>query len=113
MGIFAGGLSSFASNNGEEESANEEDNEDATAGMELSLMGVQQRPIVFFVGKGDLMGLVWSGAGSERTTALLVSNIISIKSHNCFVVKQLLKFYMTFFAGKHIAPGSQTSDSII
>lgn len=50
----------------------EDDNEEATAGMELSLMGVQQRPIVFFMGTGELMGLVWSGAGSERTTALLV-----------------------------------------
>ncbi|ODM98802.1 Microsomal triglyceride transfer protein large subunit [Orchesella cincta] len=73
LGIFAGGLSSFAAenNNG---GANvvevEDDTEDATAGMELSLMGVQQRPIVFFVGNSELMGLVWSGAGSERTTAL-------------------------------------------
>ncbi len=55
--------------------SNEEDEEEATAGMELSLMGVQQRPIVFFVGKGELMGLVFKGAGSERTTALLVKLI--------------------------------------
>ena len=71
LGIFAGGLSSFTSSDDEETPA-EDDTEDATAGMELSLMGVQMRPIVFFVGKGDLMSLVWSGAGSERTTALQV-----------------------------------------
>ncbi|CAL8121848.1 unnamed protein product [Orchesella dallaii] len=71
LGIFAGGLSSFAAeNNNGNIPPVEEDTEDATAGMELSLMGVQQRPIVFFVGNSELMGLVWSGAGSERTTAL-------------------------------------------
>ncbi|CAG7828228.1 unnamed protein product [Allacma fusca] len=68
LGIFAGGLSSFASSNNEV--AVDEESEDATAGMELTLMGVQLRPIVFFTGKGELMSLVWSGAGSERTSAI-------------------------------------------
>lgn len=75
MGIFANGLSSFASSDDDgkaEPVEPEEEEEDATAGMELSLMGIQMRPIIFFVGKGELMGLVWSGAGSERTTALQV-----------------------------------------
>lgn len=67
LGIFAGGLSSFTSS---DDTAAQDDTEDATAGMELTLMGIQMRPIVFFTGKGELMSLVWSGTGSERTSAL-------------------------------------------
>ncbi|XP_035709713.1 microsomal triglyceride transfer protein large subunit isoform X2 [Folsomia candida] len=69
LGIFADGLASFASDDNEPLSPEEEE-VDATAGMELTLMEVQTRPLVFFVGKGELMGLVWSGAGSERTSAI-------------------------------------------
>jgi hypothetical protein len=76
LGIFADGLASFASDSSEDGSATEsDDEEEATAGMELTLMGVQTRPLVFFVGKGELMGLVWSGAGSERTSAIQVTFI--------------------------------------
>jgi len=71
LGIFADGLASFASDN-PDANDNSADEEEATAGMELTLMGVQTRPLVFFVGKGELMGMVWSGAGSERTSAIQV-----------------------------------------
>lgn len=48
--------------------------EDAvTAGMELTVAGVQIRPFVFFSGQGELMGHVWSGTASEMTPALQVS----------------------------------------
>lgn len=71
LGIFADGLASFTA--GDDEAPQPEEEEvDATAGMELTLMGVQTRPLVFFVGKGELMGLVWSGAGSERNSAVNV-----------------------------------------
>jgi len=48
------------------------DTEDATAGMEITLGGVQLRPMVFFEGQGELMGHVWSGTASERMSALQV-----------------------------------------
>jgi len=82
LGIFAGGLSSFAGS-GDDSAAPvaEVEEEDANAGMELSLLGVQMRPIVFFSSKGELMGLVWSGTGSERTTAAQV-NISWIRLHS-------------------------------
>lgn len=51
-------------------SGNEADEEDATAGMEIILSGVQLRPFTFFTGTGELMGHVWSGTASERTSAL-------------------------------------------
>ncbi|GFG29687.1 hypothetical protein Cfor_03737 [Coptotermes formosanus] len=47
----------------------EEPEEPATAGMEITALGVQLRPFVFFSGQGELMGHVWSGTGSEKTPA--------------------------------------------
>lgn len=57
-------------------STEDEEEEDATAGMEVTLAGVQLRPIIFFTGQGELMGHVWSGTASERTTALQVTQKI-------------------------------------
>lgn len=66
LGLFAGGLGSFVSTSSEDVS---QDDEPATAGMELDFMGVGIRPFVFFSGQGELMGHVWSGTASERTPA--------------------------------------------
>lgn len=71
MGLFAGGLNSFVSSD-ESTSQPDEPEESATAGMELTIMGVQIRPFVFFSGQGELMGHVWSGTASERTPAFQV-----------------------------------------
>ena len=57
----------------------EGEEEEPTAGMEVTLAGVQLRPIIFFSGQGDLMGHVWSGTASERTTALQVNYILSFR----------------------------------
>lgn len=62
--VFSGGLSSFLSSD-----SDSDPNEVATAGMELTVLGTQLRPFTFFSGQGELMGHVWSGTGSERTTA--------------------------------------------
>lgn len=70
LGIFSGGLSSFLSSGDTE---NEVEEETATAGMELTVLGTQVRPFTFFNGQGELMGHVWSGTASERTTAYQVS----------------------------------------
>ncbi|KAK7021851.1 hypothetical protein SK128_009107 [Halocaridina rubra] len=64
FGIFAGGLSMF----GGEDAV--DDGEEANAGLEITLLDTQLRPFVFFDGQGELMGHVWSGTASERTTAL-------------------------------------------
>lgn len=64
FGIFAGGLSMFGGEDAED------DGEEANAGIEVTLLDTQLRPFVFFTGQGELMGHVWSGTGSERTTAL-------------------------------------------
>uniref|UniRef100_T1H8T6 Uncharacterized protein n=1 Tax=Rhodnius prolixus TaxID=13249 RepID=T1H8T6_RHOPR len=65
LGIFAGGLSSFVSSDEE----NSGDDETSTAGLELSVLGVDLRPFVFFNGTGELMGHVWSGTASSLTPA--------------------------------------------
>ncbi|KAI9556949.1 hypothetical protein GHT06_016743 [Daphnia sinensis] len=81
VGLFTGGLGSlmgFSSTEGEEE--------EATAGMEVTLAGVQLRPIVFFTGQGELMGHVWSGTASERTTALQAT--VLLQDHRQAVVLQ-------------------------
>lgn len=64
FGIFAGGMSMFGGKDAVD------DGEDANAGIEISLLNNQLRPYVFFTGQGELMGHVWAGTGSERTTAL-------------------------------------------
>ncbi|XP_071534399.1 microsomal triglyceride transfer protein large subunit isoform X1 [Panulirus ornatus] len=64
FGIFSGGLSMFGGDGAVD------DGEEANAGIEITLMDTQLRPFVFFTGQGELMGHVWSGTGSERTTAL-------------------------------------------
>ncbi|XP_049803049.1 microsomal triacylglycerol transfer protein isoform X2 [Schistocerca nitens] len=65
LGLFAGGLSSLISS----DDSDEPDDEPATAGMEVTALGVQLRPFIFFSGQGDLMGHVWSGTASEKTPA--------------------------------------------
>lgn len=65
--LFAGGLNSLVGT-----SSDDGGEEEATAGMEITLAGVQLRQIIFFTGQGELMGHVWSGTASERTSALQV-----------------------------------------
>lgn len=67
--MFAGGLSVFGGEDAED------DEEEANAGIEITVLNTQLRPYVFFTGQGELMGHVWSGTGSERTTALQVCKI--------------------------------------
>ncbi|EAT47026.1 AAEL001806-PA [Aedes aegypti] len=73
LGLFAGGLSSFVSS-GDGEEAEEET--DTVAGMELSVQGSVLRPLVFFDGKGELMGHVWSGTASEPTPAYQATTLL-------------------------------------
>lgn len=80
LGLFAGGLSSFVSS--QEEGAEVMDDEVATAGMEIDILGVGVRPFVFFSGQGELMSHVWSGTASERTPAFQVlSSLYSYSEH--------------------------------
>ncbi|KAI5713097.1 hypothetical protein M8J75_013732 [Diaphorina citri] len=84
LGLFAGGLSSYISSDDKTEST--EDNEveeSATAGMELTVLGVQIRPFVFFTSQGQLMGHVWSGTASEKTPAFQVLTLL--QDHTQFI----------------------------
>lgn len=73
LGLFAGGLSSFVSSGDGEEA---EEDTDSVAGMELSVQGSVLRPLVFFDGKGELMGHVWSGTASEATPAYQATTLL-------------------------------------
>ncbi|KAI4456052.1 microsomal triglyceride transfer protein large subunit [Holotrichia oblita] len=64
LGVFSNGLGSFLGSDSDSTS-----NDPATAGMELAVLGTQIRPFKFFEGQGELMGHVWSGTASDRTTA--------------------------------------------
>ncbi|XP_066137912.1 microsomal triacylglycerol transfer protein isoform X2 [Euwallacea fornicatus] len=97
LGIFAGGLSSLVSNDKDEDA----DDESATAGMELTVLGTQIRPFVFFDGQGELMGHVWSGTASEMTPAFQA--LILTQDHreylrlgNGFIVEIDLKGSVSF-----------------
>uniref|UniRef100_A0A182JW24 Vitellogenin domain-containing protein n=1 Tax=Anopheles christyi TaxID=43041 RepID=A0A182JW24_9DIPT len=86
LGLYAGGMSSFVSSN-DEETGDSIEEEETTAGMELSVQGIVMRPLEFFNGKGELMGHVWSGTASEPTPAyqaitLLQDNEERFASHN-------------------------------
>uniref|UniRef100_A0A8D8QVR0 Microsomal triglyceride transfer protein large subunit n=1 Tax=Cacopsylla melanoneura TaxID=428564 RepID=A0A8D8QVR0_9HEMI len=88
LGLFAGGLSSYMSSGddkteGDTSSENNESEEVATAGMELTVLGVQIRPFVFFTGQGQLMGHVWSGTASEKTPAFQILTLIH--DHSQFI----------------------------
>ena len=67
FGIFAGGLEALL---GEEVEPGKED-EEATAGMSLDLLGVSLRPITFFTGQAGLLAAVWK-APADLTSALQV-----------------------------------------
>uniref|UniRef100_A0A182YHE5 Vitellogenin domain-containing protein n=1 Tax=Anopheles stephensi TaxID=30069 RepID=A0A182YHE5_ANOST len=87
LGLYAGGMSSFVSTNDADANENPDEEEDTTAGMELSVQGIAMRPLEFFNGKGELMGHVWSGTASEPTPAyqgitLLQDNEERFPSHN-------------------------------
>ncbi|XP_015513118.2 microsomal triacylglycerol transfer protein [Neodiprion lecontei] len=69
LGLFAGGLGGFVSSSDNEVNGTPTEEEVATAGMEIALLGVGIRPFVFFSGQGELMGHVWSGTASTRTSA--------------------------------------------
>ena len=70
LGLFAAGLGSFVSSSSQDDGLESQDEDEiATAGMEISLLGVGVRPFIFFSGQGELMGHVWSGTASDRTTA--------------------------------------------
>lgn len=73
LGLFAGGLSSFVSSGDGEEA---EEDAETIAGMELSVQGSILRPLVFFDGKGELMGHVWSGTASEPTPAYQATTLL-------------------------------------
>ncbi|XP_037067972.1 microsomal triglyceride transfer protein large subunit-like [Pollicipes pollicipes] len=62
--VQAGGLSGMLG------SPEPDDAADAFARLELGLLGRQLRPRRLFDSQGELMGLLWSGTGSERTSAL-------------------------------------------
>lgn len=64
LGLFSNGLSSFVSDD-----SGDDGDESTNAGLELTVMGVEFRPFVFFEGHGELMGHVFSGAGSTLTPA--------------------------------------------
>lgn len=82
LGLFAGGLGSFVSSEQEENDVPVDD-DPATAGMEISLMGVDVRPFTFFSGQSELMSHVWSGTASERTPAFQA--IAHLHRHREFV----------------------------
>jgi microsomal triglyceride transfer protein large subunit len=87
--MFAGGLDMFGGGS-EDDDATEEDQqevEDANAGIEITLMDTQLRPYVFFTSKSELMGHVWSGTASERTTALQVRH----DTHQILLISLVVK----------------------
>lgn len=50
--------------------------ENANAGMEITVQGSYLRPLQFFNGQGELMGHVWSGTASEPTPAYLANTLL-------------------------------------
>lgn len=94
--MFAGGLGSFVSDTTASGEDKEEEQEDATAGMEITVHGVTIRPFVFFTGQGELMGHVWSGTGSDKTPAYQViidTHFGCLINHNFISMAKFVLWY--------------------
>ena len=94
VGLFTRGLNSFAgsSNSGNEE---DEDDEAIRGGIALRIMGMTLRPYTLFVGKGALLGHIWSATASRPLTVyrgnlLLSDHEDSVPLVNGFIVRQKL-----------------------
>lgn len=118
FGLFTGGLGAFMSSGSSDD--DDPDTEDATAGMEITLGGVQLRPMVFFEGQGELMGHVWSGTASERMSALQASVLLhdhhqTILLQNGFpVIFDLLSSISFDFGGEiQISLWNRNSHSVV
>ncbi|XP_018566345.1 microsomal triglyceride transfer protein large subunit [Anoplophora glabripennis] len=116
LGIFSGGLNSFLSSDGE----TDEEEEIITAGMDLTILGTQIRPFVFFEGQGELMGHVWSGTASEKTTAfqalaLLYDHLEYIRLGSGFLAELNLKGAISFdLSGKiEISLWNRNAESLV
>lgn len=70
----------------DEEQKSKKKPEEHGAGMELSVLGVHLRPYTFFTGTGELMGLIWSGAGSEPNPALQ-ANLLLMDQMNTVILQ--------------------------
>lgn len=119
FGMFAGGLDMFGGTS-DEDSEGSGEPEDANAGIEITLMDTQLRPYVFFTSKSELMGHVWSGTASERTTALQGSALLQdhqqrVPLQNGFSVDMLLTGAISYdFAGQvQISLWSQNAHSLV
>lgn len=77
LGLFTSGLESFVGGNEDEI----DENEETSAGMEITVQGVQFRPLVFFKGQSELMGHVWSGTASDRTPAYQATTVMQDSEH--------------------------------
>ncbi|XP_057665550.1 microsomal triacylglycerol transfer protein [Diorhabda carinulata] len=117
LGIFSGGLHTFLSSGNEEEETEEEN---PTAGIELTVMDTQIRPFVFFSGQGELMGHVWSGTASEKTPAfqilaLLQDHFEYIRLSPGFIMNVNFKGAASFdLSGKiEISIWSRTAESLV
>ncbi|KAG8184292.1 hypothetical protein JTE90_008977 [Oedothorax gibbosus] len=75
-------LSLFVEGFGLSDEEQKENPEEHSAGMQMSVLGVHLRPYIFFTGTSELMGLVWSGAGSHPTPALQGNFLIMDQSHS-------------------------------
>ncbi|KAG5874385.1 hypothetical protein JTB14_000685 [Gonioctena quinquepunctata] len=118
LGIFSGGLHSFISS--DNPSDEETDDESVTAGIELTVMGTQIRPFIFFNGQGELMGHVWSGTASEKTPAfqvlaLLHDHLEYIRLGSGFIAKIDLKGATSFdLSGKiEISLWNRNAESLV
>ncbi|XP_055942613.1 microsomal triglyceride transfer protein large subunit-like isoform X1 [Argiope bruennichi] len=59
-----------------------ENPQEHSAGMQLSVLGVHLRPYIFFTGTGELMSLIWSGAGNNPTPAVQGNFLIIDQTHS-------------------------------
>ncbi|KAL3273196.1 hypothetical protein HHI36_014651 [Cryptolaemus montrouzieri] len=117
LGLFTSGLTSFLSSDNEEI---DEEPEQASAGMELTVLGTQFRPFVFFNGQGELMGHVWTGTASEKTTAyqaliMLQDHLEYLRLGSGFIVELDLKGAVSFdLGGKvEISIWGRTAESLV
>ncbi|GFU10724.1 hypothetical protein NPIL_81261 [Nephila pilipes] len=75
-------MSLFVEGFGLTDEEQKENPQEHSAGMQLSVLGVHLRPYIFFTGTGELMGLIWSGAGNHPNPAVQANFLIIDQSHS-------------------------------
>lgn len=98
LDMFTTGLGYFMTlyDDSGKKDTSDENNLPATAGLELTLLGVHIRPFIMFSSQAELMGHIWTGTGTDRTPIIqgifqMIEHLEYVPLSNGFIAEMILK----------------------